>query len=257
MSRFAVVILTYNEEIHVERAIKSALLVSDDVYIVDSYSSDATKEICSRFPITFLENTFVSHGNQRRYCLNTPQIKNDWIFFLDADEYLDDELIEELRKLNFRDEIVGYNIMRKFIFNNKWIKHGGYYPKYFLRLFDKTRARCEREINEHVEVVGKVGFVNGNIVDHNLNSIFYWVEKHNIYSSKEATSYLTNRKGITAKKRVFWKFPLWLQPHLYFVYRVFFRGGWRDGLTGVLYHFLHAYIMVGLTMVKIYMGKIK
>lgn len=257
MSSFAVVILTYNEEIHIERAIKSALLVTDEVYVVDSCSSDATREISLRFPITFLVNTFVSHGNQRRFCLNTPHIKNDWIFFLDADEYLDKELVEELNKLDLSRDIVGYKIRRKFIFNNKWIKHGGYYPKTFLRLFDKSSARCEREINEYIEVTGKVESVKGNIVDHNLNSIFFWVEKHNIYSTKEAASYLTNREGITSKKRIFWSLPLWMQPHIYFVYRVFIRGGWRDGLSGVLYHFLHAYVMVGLTMVKVYIGRTK
>ena len=149
---------------------------------------------------------------------------------------------------------------------NKWIKYGGYYPIYLLRLFNKNNSISTGIINEHISTSGKTKVISeGNIVDHNLNDISFWILKHNKYSSLEALDYY-NKNEIEYSKilnsQSNWKFfikntfykkiPILLRPFIYFVYRYIFRFGFLDGYIGFIYHFLQGFVFWFLVDIKIF-----
>ena len=246
------VILTYNEELHLERCIQSVKNVTESILIVDSYSDDKTLDIAKAEEVLVIQNRFQSHGDQRRFALS--QFTDcQWVLFVDADEYLDDELINSLKSLKQEEGIVGYEICRKFFWYGKQIVYGGYYPLYLMRLFKVGSAVVDRDINEHIVVDGNRSRLMGHIIDENLSGIDQWIKKHNNYSRREAESFIS-QVDIDSWSRftLLWRtyVPLKLQPFLFFLYRYVIRGGFRDGTHGFWYHYLHSFCMVGLISVK-------
>src|SRR3990167_855164 len=182
--KLIVVILTYNESIHIARAITNVLGWADHIIVLDSYSQDNTVEIAQTFSTEVIFRKFDNYKNQRQYAIDYCKNICDWMLFLDADEYLLDELKQEIQtQLSEKSDVVGYYIPRRAIFMGKWIKYGGYYPCYLLRLFQPKTAVLDEAINEHVSVQGEIAKLKNDFVDHNLKSIDFWVEKHNKYTN--------------------------------------------------------------------------
>jgi len=251
-----VVILTYNESIHIERAIKNVSGWADKVVILDSYSEDDTTEKAKLLNVEVKQRKFDNYKNQREYAIEYARDKAEWLFFLDADEYLTEELKAEVTEAIRRPGIAGYYISIRFIFMNKWIKWGGYYPTYLLRLFRPDQASVDRMINEHVTVLGDKAYLKYNFIDHNLKGIGNWVDKHNRYATYEAIDLLAFKKKpkemrVASKKigkwlryRVWNKLPIitvGVRPMIYFIYRYFLRLGFLDGKEGFVYHFLQGF----------------
>ncbi|EKD71437.1 MAG: Glycosyl transferase family 2 [uncultured bacterium] len=253
-----VIILTYNESIHIDRAIKNVSKWADKIIILDSYSEDDTVEKASTFGIEVIYRKFDNYKNQREYAIEYVKNKTEWLFFLDADEYLTEELKQEIKSETIKSDISGYYIPRRFIFMNKWIKWGGYYPIYLLRLFRPEHAYLDGVINEHVKVSGKIDYLKNDFVDHNLKGINSWIEKHNSYATFEALELIRYKakqyhfKKInifsTQSERKQWlryniwnRLPIVIRPPLYFIYRYFFRLGFLDGKEGFIYHFLQGF----------------
>jgi glycosyltransferase involved in cell wall biosynthesis len=271
----SVVILTHNEEIHLERLLKNIAGWADEVFIVDSFSSDRTLEIARRYGAKIVQHKFENQAQQFNWALDNLEIKNDWILRLDADEYLTEELKQEIseklfntgasdvpnidvnvRTSDVQKKINGYYIKRRVYFMNRWIKHGAYYPVWFLRLFRKGKAQSEeREMDEHLVLLeGKAGKLKNDFIDDNKKDLTWWTDKHNNYASREAVAVLAGDFGIR-KKRFFYKFPLFFRSCAYFCYRYFFRLGFLDGKEGLIFHFLHAFWYRFLVDAKIYEQK--
>ncbi|OGT39829.1 MAG: hypothetical protein A3E81_01520 [Gammaproteobacteria bacterium RIFCSPHIGHO2_12_FULL_36_30] len=252
--KLVVVILTYNEEIHIERAIKNVLGFADKIIVLDSYSQDKTVEIAQQLGTEIIFRKFDDYKNQRQFAIDYCKSITEWMFFLDADEYLLEETKSEILKVIKINNIFGYYINRRAIFMNRWIKYGGYYPCYLLRLFQPKTAILDEAINEHVTVQGLVGKLKNDFVDHNLKGITSWTEKHNKYTDLEAEdlrrakTYRIKSKGLSFKIQVerkkwvrqnIWnRLPLLSKPFLYFIYRYFLRFGFMDGKEGLIYHLL-------------------
>lgn len=250
-----VVILTYNEEIHIERAINNVLFWADKVIVLDSYSQDNTVKIAKQFDVDVLFRKFDNYRNQRQYAIDYCNNLTKWMLFLDADEYILNELKEEIKlKININNKVIGYYLPRRCIFMGKWIKYGGYYPSYFLRLFRPETATIDGVVNEHVTVSGNIKSLKNDFVDHNLKNISAWTEKHNRYATMEAERLWTEKNNtVKSKKTRFYiqcerkkwvrkniwnNLPLILRPLLYFIYRYFLRFGFLDGKIGFIYHVL-------------------
>lgn len=244
-------IITYNEEVHIERSLKSLYRLGISVLVIDSFSTDETVSIAERLGAHVIKHRFVDFGSQRTFAISeASELGYGWMLFLDADEYLTDELVFEIKSLQC-DHTVGYFLKRRFVWNGKWIKHGGYYPTKLLRLFNLDNAVVTRQINEHIQVQGIIKELRHDFVDENLNGIEFWVDKHNRYSSLEAESWIHGKdKVLNNGLKILRRFPLLLQPFIYFFYRVLIRGGFRDGLHAIWYHYLHAFIMFGLSSYK-------
>ncbi len=282
-----VIILTYNEEIHLERSLKNICDWCDEVFIVDSFSTDKTLEIARKYGVKIVQHKFENQAQQFNWALDNLKIKNDWILRLDADEYLTEELKEEIsfslnpltpakdglrfrlgfgeKEISSSEEVNGYYIKRRVYFMGRWIKHGAYYPVWFLRLFRKGKARSEqREMDEHfVLLEGKAGKLKNDFIDDNKKDLTWWTEKHNNYASREAMaisnlkSQISNLGGQAGRKRwlknnFYYKLPLFFRAFLYFIYRYFFRLGFLDGKEGLIFHFLHAFWYRFLIDAKIY-----
>lgn len=271
--QLTVVILTYNEEIHIERAIKNVLNFSNKIIVLDSHSQDKTTQIAEKLGAEVIFRKFDDYKNQRQYAIDYCKDKTEWMLFLDADEYLLPELKKEISIAIQDKNISGYYLPRRFIFMNRWIKHGGYYPCYLLRLFQPKTALLDEAINEHVSVKGIIGKLKQDFVDHNLKGIEFWIEKHNKYTDLEAKDLWiakTNKvksKGLNFKIQVerkkwirqnIWnQLPLLGKPFLYFIYRYFICFGFLDGKEGFIYHFLQGCWRYFLVDVKYIEMKLK
>jgi glycosyltransferase involved in cell wall biosynthesis len=256
----SVIILTYNEEIHIERLLKNIGGWADEIFIVDSFSTDKTLEIARKYGCKIFQHKFENQAQQFNWALDNIKIKNDWILRLDADEYLTSELKDEItEKLkNISSDINGYFIKRRVYFMGRWIKHGAYYPVWFLRLFKKGKARSEqRAMDEHIVLLeGKIKKLKNDFVDDNKKNLEWWVAKHNNYSSREATDAISGDYG-QGKKKFYYRLPLFYRAFLYFIYRYFFRFGFLDGKEGLIFHFLQGFWYRFLVDAKIYETKIK
>lgn len=259
------IILTYNEEQHIERCILSAKKYSNNIIVIDSFSEDKTVEIAKSLGAKVLQNQFINYSKQFAWALENVSIQTEWILRLDADEYLEDKLIDEIKiKLkNLPKEITGVNFKRKHIFLNKWIKFGGRYPLVLLRLWRSGKGYIEeRWMDEHIILKeGKVITLKGSFCDHNLKTLNFFVKKHNWYADREALDVIVNRFKLINQKNeinfknsslktwltriikesIYNKLPFGISPIMYFLYRYIILLGILDGKEGLVYHFLQGF----------------
>ena len=158
-------------------------------------------------------------------------------------------------------DVDGITLSRRIKFQGRLIKYGGVFPVRVLRLFRLGRGRCEqRWMDEHIEVKGKVQDWGGDLIDDNLNSLTWWINKHNKYASCEAVELLNleyqfiarnsdnqfKRSNQASKKRwikdaLYSKMPTGIRAAVYFLYRYIFRFGFMDGYHGFSFHFFQAF----------------
>ncbi len=261
----AVVILTYNEERHIARAMKSVTGIANEIFVIDSFSTDDTRELAQTLGATVLQVEFVSFAHKFQWALENAPITADWVLRIDADEVVEPDLADEIRARlpSLGSDIAGVNLKRKYVFLDRWIKHGGRYPLIDLRIWRRGQGRMEaRWLDEHIIVWGggTVTFA-GNFTDHNLNDLTTFVTKHNGYATREAVEVLNQRHGLFRrdnalsegagsrqavvkrffKERIYNRLPFWAGPLGYFLYRYFFRLGFLDGRAGLIYHFLQGF----------------
>lgn len=268
------IILTYNEEIHLERCIQSVVEISDQIIIIDSFSNDNTVNIAAQFNCEVYQNPFINQAIQFQWALDHFEINNDWIIRLDADEYFTKELIGEikLKIQNIPQSVTGIYFKRRVYFMDKWIKYGGYYPVHLLRMWRKGVGSIEqRWMDEHVTLKeGETLLFESDFVDHNLNNLNWWTQKHNSYSLREAIEYL-NKKHVlfnnfdenldpnsqegrkrSLKNNYYNRLPLFFRPFIYFNFRYWIKLGFLDGKRGFIWHILQGFWYRFLVDAKIY-----
>lgn len=264
-SNYSILILTYNESCHLPRLLNSTKELNAPTFIIDSYSDDKTIEIAKLHGCTVLQNKFTNHPKQWDFALTKCPIQTEWVICLDADQIISDELKALLLDFNPSDyeSINGIYFNRKNYFKGKWIRFGGYFPKYMLKMFRLSAGKSD--LNENMDhrfiVEGKtIIWKKGYLLEENLkeNEIRFWIEKHNKYSdlvAKEEFERLNKiRKQATTGnllgspdqkiaffKNIWWKMPLYLRPFIYFFYRYVIKLGFLDGKSGSLFHFLQAF----------------
>ena len=271
----SVIILSYNEELNIARCLNSVKDLSDDIIIVDSYSTDNTLKICKGYSCRIYQHAFENQAKQFNWALDNVEIKNDWIIRLDCDEIIPDKLKKEIEGiLNENTGFDGYYLNRRMYWMNKWLKHGRMYPHYIVRLFRKRKARYEEKTEEHLVVNGKTGYLKNDFLEDNrINTIEYFTKKHVLLAEREIldTSLLTiNRSDIKPKlfgpkpNRTRWfklniytKSPLFIRGFLYFIYRYFFCLGFLDGKEGLIFHVLQGFWYRFYIDARIYEMKIK
>ena len=279
MNSISVIILTYNEEKHIERCIRNLFRITKHIFIVDSYSSDRTVEIAKSLGVVVYQNPWVNYATQFNWAFENCPINTDWTMRMDCDEYLLDELIQEVNsKLpNLPADIGGIILKRRVIFMNKWIRRGGFYPHNLLRIWRTGTAKLEdRWMDEHVVLdKGETIFFKHDMVDHNLNDLTWWINKHNSYASREVIDLMhienktTSAQNVEStlsgeqysrkrwvKENIYSRIPLFVRPFIYFTYRYIFLLGFLDGTPGLIWHFLQGFWYRFLVDAKIYENKI-
>ncbi|HEY1579288.1 MAG TPA: glycosyltransferase family 2 protein [Terracidiphilus sp.] len=254
------IILTLNEAKHIARCIANAKRVADRIVIIDSFSTDATASLARALGAEVFQHNFVSHADQFNWALRNVGISTEWVMKLDADEYLEEDLITELHhKLpQLPRQVSAISLRYKLIFMDRWIRFGGRHALKLVRIWRFGSGRLEsRLMDEHVVIEsGDIVMFKSSFRDHNLNDFSFFISKHNGYSVREATQYLLQRYQLGAfglsrggylerntqskrklKAQLYDRLPPFIAPFLYFMYRYFILLGFLDGYQGAIYHF--------------------
>ena len=252
-----VVILTLNEEKNIQACLESVKSIAKEILVVDSFSTDATLALVGKFNVRLVQNRFINYAAQRNFALKQAGVKTEWVLMLDADERVSPELSSEIKNLlGTSPRENGFEIRRRLYWYGKWIKKG-YYPVWLTRLVRTHQAYCEdRVVNEHLQVEGQVGRLQGDILHEDQNGIDRWHTKHLRYAELEAEEFFSSQKNIHGIKRwvqyrVWDRLPLFLRPWIYFLYRYVLRGGFLEGWQGLSYHFFQSLWLQFLISLKI------
>ena len=261
----AVVILVFNESIHLPRALDHIRPFAREIFVIDSYSTDDTVSLAKAGGAVVLEHPFQNYARQFEWALENAPITADWVMRLDADEIIEADLAKEIiSKLpTLPPDVTGINLNRKTIFQDRFIRHGGRYPLTLLRIWRRGKARIEdRWMDEHMYLSeGRTVTFRGGFADHNLYDLTFFTAKHNGYASREALDVLNRRLHLfepqlalasasTAKQArikrflkesVYNKLPFEVSAFLFFIYRYVFQLGFLDGRPGLIYHFLQGF----------------
>lgn len=259
LGTLAVIILTYNEEANIAQALDSVAGWANEIFILDSQSTDRTLEIAGQYGCHIAQNKFENYAKQRNYALDQLPIRSEWVLFLDADEWLSVELKSEISILLVTaPEQNGFYIKRRLNWMGCWIRRG-YYPSWQLRLFRNGKGRCEdRAVNEHLIVEGITGNLRNDFTDENKKGVTDWIAKHNGYATREAQELLNTRSeqgyqeidarllGTQVQRKRWLRYKVWnhlpplIRPFFYFFYRYILAGGFLDGREAFIFHFLQA-----------------
>ncbi|NET01173.1 MAG: glycosyltransferase family 2 protein [Sphaerospermopsis sp. SIO1G2] len=253
----SIYILTYNEAIDIAACIESAML-SDDIIVVDSCSSDRTQEIARKYPVRVFEHPFESHGKQRTWMLESIRPKYEWVYILEADERMTPELFQECVEASKNPEYIAYYVAERVMFMGQWIRRSTQYPRYQLRLFQHGKVwfsdygHTEREVCD-----GPTSFLKETYPHYTCSKgLTRWIEKHNRYSTDEARETIYQLESGTidwqqlfmgkteverrrALKDLSLRTPL--RPVIRFFYMYFVLGGFLDGQPGLAWCTLQAF----------------
>ena len=257
MNNLTIIVLTLNEEIDLPRCLAS-LVGFGELVVVDSGSTDQTKEIASSHNVTFLEHPFEAFGAQRNWALDQLPSKSpdDWIMFLDADEVAthDFRLAVEQAIANAPIDVSGFFCCWKMLLNGVWLKNSDNFPKWQVRLI---RNQCLRFIDvghgqKEGTVIGRLEFLREPYLHFGFSKGWTaWIDRHNRYATLEAAErerykakwadvLVTNpSKRNKALKLLLGRLPAW--PLVRFLFTFLLRGGFLEGKAGLSYCLMLAY----------------
>jgi glycosyltransferase involved in cell wall biosynthesis len=257
----SVVVLTFNEASNVGACLAAVRDWAAAVFVVDSGSTDATVAIAEESGVSVVTHPFETHARQWRWALSTLPIPTEWVLALDADQRVTPELARAISALvSGQTDAAGGFVNRRQIFRGRWIRYGGYYPKYLLKLFRKSAVSVDDGdlVDHHFDVAGRTVTLAGDLVEDNRNeaAISVWTEKHNRYAVLQArqevaagtpapvrlAEALASPAGRTRLlKRLWARMPLFVRPCVYVTYRYVIRLGFLDGREGFIFHVLQAF----------------
>jgi glycosyltransferase involved in cell wall biosynthesis len=259
-ANISVLIPVKNEERNLPDCLASVAW-SDDILVVDSQSTDRTGEIARQAGAQVVQ--FHYDGGPRKkknWALDTLSFQHEWVLIVDADERVPPALKDEMFAAIQAGEADGFYLNRRFYFMGRWIKHGGWYPSWNLRLFKHRLGRYEKlgaeagrqsgdvETHEHVVLDGRVAYLRHDLIHEDYRDLFDFIERHNRYSSWDARVYRELVRGggelnasLTAGpverkrrlKKIWVRLPF--RPLLRFFLMYVLRGGFLDGRAG--FHF--------------------
>lgn len=269
----SIIIPTLNEEANLPYCIKSLLPLNAEIYVVDSNSTDKTRLIAESYGCNVVTGAWGNFAEKFNWAIDNLPISTPWVLRLDADEWVTDEFVLELKRAlqDVGSEVSAFNVKRRVYFLGGWIKHGGMYPLWSIRVWRHGKAKFEmRELDEDMVVSGQVVKLRNDIVDENRRGLSYWVHKHNIYADNEIrelssqrqqsdiqNSQLNNQKRRWVKDKLYYKMPIFLRPLLLWFARYIVLLGFLDGKPGLVYHFLHGFWYRFLIDAKLYEASLK
>jgi glycosyltransferase involved in cell wall biosynthesis len=268
----SIIILTFNEEIHLKRLIENISPITNKIYVVDSFSTDSTLAILKENGIIFKQNKFINHSKQINFAIDTNPFDTTWIMRIDADEIISNTLIDELKltlHVHDKSNVNGFYIKRKVIFLGKELSFGSLNPMWLLRIwregegYSNEKWMDEKIVLKHPQTL-KLSKV---FYDKNLNNLTWWTQKHNLYANREAIDILkekydpsykndqkaSNRDIVLFKlKRLYNNLPIFLRPILLFLYSYILRVGVLDGYRGLIWNILQVFWYRFLVDCKVY-----
>jgi len=257
----SVIILTFNEEANISSSLKSLKDLTEEIFIVDSFSTDKTLEIAKNYTDKIYQNPWNGWAAQRNWALANLNISTEWILFLDADEQVTPEFSEELKKiiLEADNSIAGLNVRFNFIFLGRRLRFAYESPP-VLRVIRRGKANWYGEgAREYAIVYGQTVTVQVRLLHQDQKGLAMWVNRQTKNAQREAWLTKMAERGLTSSEivadtrrtherpwrrylrdRVWKRLPHFGRPFLYFFYRYVLRGGFLDGRAGFAYCFLQA-----------------
>jgi glycosyltransferase involved in cell wall biosynthesis len=259
----SVLIPAKNEEANLPACLES-LSRADEIFVVDSQSSDRSVEIAEQYGATVVQFHFDGRWPKKKnWSLENLPFRHEWVLIVDCDERIPPELWEEIEAAIQNSAYDGYYLNRKVFFLGTWIRHGGRYPDWNLRLFKHKKGRYENlrteeirntgdnEVHEHVILEGASGYLKNDMLHIDFRDIYHWLDRHNRYSNWEARVYLNllNSKeesgtigaslwGNAVQRKRFLK-KIWVRlpfkPTLRFILFYIIQLGFLDGKAGYIY----------------------
>jgi glycosyltransferase involved in cell wall biosynthesis len=259
----SVLIPAKNEEANLAACLASVAR-ADEVFVVDSQSTDRSVAISERYGANVVQFDFNGRWPKKKnWALENLPFRHEWVLIVDCDERIPPELWDEIAMAIEQPEFAGYYLNRKVFFLGQWIRFGGKYPDWNLRLFKHAQGRYENlktedirntgdnEVHEHVVLPGRVGYLKADMLHIDFRDMYHWLARHNRYSNWEAQVYLNilqgkedsgtigaNLFGDDVQRKRFLK-KIWvrlpMKPLLRFVLIYFIRLGFLDGKAGYIY----------------------
>ena len=278
MADITAIILTKNEEVNIEKCIRSIRSIVKRIVVVDSGSTDRTTEVAAELGAEILVNEpkpFL-YAKQFLYGMEHAGIRTKWVFRIDADEELTKESAAEIEQLcndNEDTDVNGIVVRFEVNFMGRPIHHGGVYPFRKLLLFKYGKGSIEdRCMDEHCVIYeGRTVEVTHDSLHHDYKGLSAWIDKHNNYSTREMQDYFNSLErasstGLGAEHeldakaklkrflrwKVYYRFPAGFRAWAYYFYRYYIRLGFLDGKEGRIFCFMQAYWYRFLVDAKIY-----
>jgi glycosyltransferase involved in cell wall biosynthesis len=271
-----IIVIAHNEEVNISHALKSVIGWARQVFVVDSYSTDRTVEIASECGAAVHLHPFESFCAQKNWAINDLPIETEWMLFLDADEYLSEEIKQEISRVLecVEDEVGGFITKMKFMYLGRWLKHGDLY-RHLVRVVRKGKGAFIEAggCREKLAVQGKLEMLQSYIVHDDHKTLHDWISKQMVRISIDAKEVSKTGEGgqeavlsagsgpITIEggrsrwlKRRLLCLPGPVRPFAQFVYRYVLRLGFLDGWQGFIYHFLLQFwypLMVEATVIEL------
>jgi glycosyltransferase involved in cell wall biosynthesis len=231
MTKISAVIITFNEELSIERTLRS-LDFCDEIVVVDSGSTDATVSICQKNNCRLFTRLFDGHGTQKRFAVS--KAANEWVLAIDADEVVTEALKREIVSVFSGDlqDVCGYHVPISLVFLGKLLRFGGEYKKPHLRLFNRTAGTFTPDkVHEQVRVSGPGASLKNQILHYSYDSIRDYFEKFNAYTTSAAQTLFEKKKKVTVFT-VIARFPLTFLK----IYVI--KGCFLDGFAGFVWSLL-------------------
>lgn len=261
----SVVVMTYNEELNLERCLESVCPRAGEIIVVDSFSTDCTLEIARRYTDRIYQHPYEGHPQQWQWTLSHVPFGYEWVFAVDADFQVTPALWDAIGEAlsHGGPRANGYFVRHRQIFRGRFLRHGTLYPRYWLRLFRRTKVRIDAGdlVDVHFCVEPPVGRLEQDVVEDNRkeHEIAFWIEKQLRFAQRQAVEELRREEGGspplararlfgTPEERTLWRKAVWrrlpryVRPWLLFAYRYLLRLGFLDGKEGFLYHFTQALV---------------
>lgn len=258
--KLSVFILTFNERENITACLDSAFAVSDDVHLMDSFSTDETLAIAKARGAKVWQRKFDSFARQCNWALDNITFQNEWILRLDADERLTSELVKEVktRLPQMKNDTVAVIFPKRMYFMGRWMRYGRMYPMLRLCLYRRDCGRYE-DLEEEQFIVksgNTIQFKNDFFEENQNNGLDYFTMKHLEYARDEAKEFLRgapesqlkpnlfgNKIARTRwlKTRLYNRLPIGFRPLIYFLYRYLVCGGFLDGREGLIFHGLQGF----------------
>jgi glycosyltransferase involved in cell wall biosynthesis len=248
--------------------LERARLISDEIFVVDSYSNDNTVQLACDGKAHVVQHIFKHYGAQRNWAIDNLPITRPWQLHLDADEWMDDKLIATINELPDNLEYNGYLLSRYLRYMGRILRHGGMSPTWHLRLFRTGLGYCEdRKYDQHFLLKrGACKQLPGAMIDNVRMSLSEWTKRHNQWADNETAEYYTTEHtwcvhpdfygDAIQRKRYLHKqydrLPLFVRPFMLFIYRYLFRLGFLDGTEGLIFWILQTFWFRFLVDAKIW-----
>ena len=253
----SILVLTLNEEKNLAACL-SAVSWSNDIVVLDSYSTDSTLDIAKAFGARVFQRKLDDWASHQNWANENISFKYAWVYYTDADEIVTPELRDEILRVTSAEitNKVAYRLRYKNYFFGKWIRHCGIYPVWVMRLFKPAKVRWQRLVNPVPVIDGEIGTLQAHFHHFSFNNgLNAWFAKHNEYSYQEAIESIKNLRngkidwaGLlsleSARSRRALKelsFRLPFRPALRFLYMYVIRAGFLDGVAGFHYCVLLTY----------------